>query len=69
MEANPEKIKALLDMSSPQKPKKVMSLARKVVALSRFFSQATDRYVLFFDVLKGSKKFELTESASKHSKL
>ena len=58
IKANPEKIKALLDMSSPQKPKEVMSLARKVVTLSRFISRATARCVPFFDVLKRSKKFE-----------
>ena len=36
IKANSEKIKALLDMSSPSKPKKVMSLAGKAAALSRF---------------------------------
>ena len=35
IEANPEKISALLEMSSPRKPKEVMSLADKVAALSR----------------------------------
>ena len=35
-----------------------MSLARKVATLSRFVSWATNLYVPFFDVLKGSKKFE-----------
>ena len=38
IKANPEKIKALFDMSSPSKPKEVMSLARRVVVLSRFVS-------------------------------
>ena len=42
IKANPKKIQALLDMSLPQKPKEVMSLARKVVALSRFISRATN---------------------------
>ena len=58
IEANPYKIKALLDMSSPRKPKEVMSLVGKVVALSRFVSLATDYCVPFFDVLRGFKKFE-----------
>ena len=61
IEANPEIIKALLDMTSPQTPKEVMSLAGKVAVLSRFVSRATDRCVSFFDVLKGSKKFEWTD--------
>ena len=34
IEANPEKIKALLEMSSPKKPKEVMSLVGRVAALS-----------------------------------
>ena len=61
IEANPENIKALLEMSSPKKPKKVTSLAGRVVALSKFVSRATDRYAPFFDVLKGSKKFDWIE--------
>ena len=57
MEANPEKINALLEMSSPRKPKEVMSLIGRVAALSRFMSQATDRCAPFFHVLKGSIEF------------
>ena len=38
IEANPEKINALLEMNSPRKPKEVMSLADKVAALSHFVS-------------------------------
>ena len=40
IEANPKKINVLLEMSSPQKPKMVMSLSGRVVALSRFMSRA-----------------------------
>ena len=61
IEANIEKIRVLLDMSSPWKLKEIMSLAGKVVVLSRFFSLATDHFVPFFDMLKGSKKFEWTD--------
>ena len=43
IEANPEKIKALLEMNSPKKPKEVMSIASRVAALTRFVSCATDR--------------------------
>ena len=35
-----------------------MSWAGRVAILSRFVSWATDHWALFFDVLKGSKKFE-----------
>ena len=58
IEANLKKINALLEMSSPRKPKEVMSLAGRVAALSGFMSRAIDRCIPFFDVLKGSKKFE-----------
>ena len=61
IEANPEKIKALLEMSSPRKPKEVISLAGRVAALSYFVLRATDHCALFFDMLKGSKKFELMD--------
>ena len=58
IKANSEKIKVLLEMSSPRKPKKVKSLARRMATLSRFVSQTIDSCVLFFGELKGSKKFE-----------
>ena len=57
IEGNHEKINAFLEMSSPRKYKKVMSLKGRVAALSHFASQATNRFAPFFDVLKGSKKF------------
>ena len=49
-----------MEMSSPKKPKEVMSLAGRVAALSGFVSRATYRCTSFFDVLKGSKRFEWT---------
>ena len=38
IEANPEKINVLLEMSSPKKPKEVMSLVGRVASLSQFVS-------------------------------
>ena len=38
IEANPEKIRALLEISSPKKPKEVISLAGRVVEISKFVS-------------------------------
>ena len=69
IEANPEKIKVLLEMSSPKKPKEVMSLADRVAALSEFVSRAIDHCASFFDVLKGSKKSSGLRNANKHSRL
>ena len=58
IQANPEKISALLKMSSPRKPKEVMSLTSRVAILSQFVSRAIDYYAAFFNVLKRCKKFE-----------
>ena len=59
--SNPKKIRALLDISSPKKPKEVISLAGRMATLSRFMSRATNHCAPFFDVLKRSKKFKWTE--------
>ncbi|CAL2228602.1 unnamed protein product [Prunus armeniaca] len=56
IEANPEKIKAILDMAIPKTIKDIQSLTRHVPALTRFISKATDRYAPFFKALKGSKQ-------------
>ena len=58
IEANPEKIKALLEMSSPKKPKEVISLTGKVATISQFVSRVIDRCTPFFDLLMGSKRFK-----------
>ena len=57
IEANPEKIQALIDMRSPNKTKEVQSLIGKVAALSRFILRATDKCLPLFDSLKGGKRF------------
>ncbi|KAM1196347.1 hypothetical protein ACFX2J_022732 [Malus domestica] len=57
IEANPEKIKAILDKKEPVTSKDIQSLTGKVAALTRFISKATDRCALFFKALKGSKKY------------
>ena len=61
IEANLKKINALLEMSSSRKPKEVMSLAGRVAVLSHFVLREIDHYAPFFDMLKGSKKFEWTD--------
>ena len=52
IEANSEKIKAILDMKPPQNIKEVQSLTRRVAALNRFVSKATDKCLSFFRILK-----------------
>ena len=43
IEANPDKIKALLDMPSPSGIKEVQRLTGRIAALSRFISKASDK--------------------------
>ena len=59
IEANPEKVKAILEMSSPKTIKEVQSLTGRVAALNRFVSKATDKCLPFFKTLK--KAFAWTE--------
>jgi len=56
IEANPNKIRAILDMKPPQNVKEVQSLTGRVAALNRFVSKATDKYLPFFRILR--KTFE-----------
>ena len=57
IEANLEKIEALIDMQSSSKTKEVQSLTRRVATLNRFISKAIDRCLPLFDSLKGNKRF------------
>ena len=52
IEANPDKIKDVLDMPSPSSIKEVQRLTGRIVALSRFVSRASDKCQPFFQVLK-----------------
>lgn len=59
IEANPDKIQAILDMKPPQNVKEVQSLTGRVTALNRLVSKAIDKCLPFFRVLK--KAFEWTD--------
>ena len=63
IEANPDKIQAILDMKPLRNIKEVQSLIGRVVALNRFVSKATDKCLPFFKVLK--KAFEWTDECQK----
>ena len=52
IEANPEKVKAILDMTSPRSVKEVQRLTGRVVALNRFVFKAKDKCLTFFKMLK-----------------
>ena len=52
IEANPDKVKAIIEVKSPKIVKEVQSLIGKVAALNKFVSRATDKCMPFFKVLK-----------------
>ena len=56
IEANLDKIQAILNMEPPRNIKEVQSLIRRVVVFNRFVSKAIDKCLPFFKVLK--KAFE-----------
>jgi hypothetical protein len=59
IEANPDKIKVILEMSPPKTVKEVQSLTGKAAALNRFVSRSTDKCLPFFKTLR--KAFQWTE--------
>ena len=52
IEANPDKIKVVLDIQPPSNIKDVQRLIGRIAALSRFVSRPSDKYRPFFHVLK-----------------
>ena len=52
IEANPEKVQAIINMASPKTVKEVQKLTGRIVALNRFVSRVTDKCLLFFKTLK-----------------
>ena len=52
IEANPDKIKAVLDMPSPSSITEVQRITGRIAALSRFVSRASDKCQPFFQILK-----------------
>ena len=52
IEANPDKIKVVLDMRPPSNIKDIQRLTGRIAALRRFVSKANDKCQPFFQVLK-----------------
>ena len=52
IKANPEKVRAIIDMASPRTVKEVQKLTGRIAALNRFVSRATDKCLPFFETLK-----------------
>ena len=60
IEANLDKIKAVLDMLPPSSLKEVQRLTGRIVALSRFVSRASDKCQPFFQVLMKAFQWDIS---------
>ncbi|KAL0444292.1 UNVERIFIED_CONTAM: hypothetical protein Slati_2151900 [Sesamum latifolium] len=58
IEANPIKIKAIMDMNTPTNINEVQQLTGRIAALSRFISKAAEKSLPFFKTLRKAKNFE-----------
>ena len=63
IEANPEKVKVIEDMSPPQTLKEMQKLAGCVTSLGRFISKLGERALPFFKLMKKKGPFEWTPEA------
>jgi hypothetical protein len=64
IEANPEKIQAILTMAKPTNLHEIQKLAGQVAALSRFVAWLGEKALPFYALMKKSyKKFKWTEEA------
>ncbi|XP_042396478.1 uncharacterized protein LOC121986585 [Zingiber officinale] len=65
IEANPNKVKALQDMSPPRNLKEVQRLTGRITALSRFISKSSDWSLPFFKILRRATKFQCDEECNR----
>ncbi|KAL2232755.1 UNVERIFIED_CONTAM: Retrovirus-related Pol polyprotein from transposon [Sesamum indicum] len=65
IEANPEKIKAIMQLESPNSVKEVQQLTGKVASLNRFIARFADRNLPFFKILRKANNFEWNEECER----
>ncbi|KAL2226321.1 UNVERIFIED_CONTAM: Retrovirus-related Pol polyprotein from transposon opus [Sesamum indicum] len=65
IEANPEKIQAIMSLRSPTTIKEVQKLTGKIASLNRFISRSADKSLPFFKILRKTKNFEWNEECEK----
>ncbi|KAL0373593.1 UNVERIFIED_CONTAM: hypothetical protein Sradi_3275000 [Sesamum radiatum] len=58
IEANPLKIKAIIDMKAPTCLNEAQRLTGRIAALSRFISKSTEKSLSFFKTLRKAETFE-----------
>ena len=57
IEANPEKIQAIQEMTAPKSIKEVQRLTGRIAALNHFVARSVERCLPFFQTLKQPKNF------------
>ncbi|KAK1649076.1 hypothetical protein QYE76_066881 [Lolium multiflorum] len=65
IEANPEKIQAIVTMRKPTKLKEIQQLTGRVAALSRFVARLGEKALPFYALIKQGEKFEWNEEADR----
>ena len=63
IEANPEKIRAIMTMQQPKNLRGVQQLTGRLAALSRFIGRLGEKALPFYQLLKKTDKFEWTAAA------
>ena len=58
IEANPNKIEAILRMEPPRTKKGAQQLTRRLASLNRFISRSAERNLPFFEILKSVEVFQ-----------
>ncbi|XP_074369529.1 putative mitochondrial protein AtMg00860 [Apium graveolens] len=61
IEANPEKIKSIVEMAVPQTQKDIQKLAGCLEAIRRFIPKPAERCLPFFELLKGARNKKLVD--------
>ncbi|KAM0924514.1 hypothetical protein ACQ4PT_004846 [Festuca glaucescens] len=65
IEANPEKIQAIVTMRKPTKLKEIQQLTGRVAALSRFVARLGEKALPFYALIKQGEKFEWNKEADR----
>src|SRR6266480_4126770 len=65
IEANPEKIRAIVTMRKPTKLREIQQLTGRVATLSRFVARLGEKAVPFYALIKQGDKFEWTKEADR----
>ncbi|KAK1607917.1 hypothetical protein QYE76_031590 [Lolium multiflorum] len=65
IEANAEKIQAIVTMRKPTKLKEIQQLTGRVAALSKFVARLGERALSFYALIKQGEKFEWNEEADR----